>query len=129
QTILVLCGDGPQRPEIIRLIHERGLPESAVMVLGPLPRARMAELLAAATIVLALPSASDTASDFFDGLAAGKPVVYLGDGWPRMHLESRGAGFGLVFDDPLATAREIADIMSNADGLRRTGQQAAALAA
>lgn len=129
QAMLVLCGDGPQRPEIIRLIHERGLPESAVMVLGPLPRARMAEMLAAATIVLALPSANDTASDFFDGLAAGKPVVYLGDGWPRQHLESRGAGFGLVLDDPQATAREIADIMRNADGLRRAGQQAAALAA
>ncbi len=129
QATLVLCGDGPQRPEIIRLIHDRGLPESAVMVLPPLPRARMAELLAAATVVLALPSANETAADFFDGLAAGKTVVYLGDGWPRQHLENRGAGFGLSSHDLLAAAREIVDIMRNADGLRRTEQQAAALAA
>jgi lipopolysaccharide/colanic/teichoic acid biosynthesis glycosyltransferase/glycosyltransferase involved in cell wall biosynthesis len=129
QVTLVMCGDGPQRAELIRLIHERGVSENALTILGPLPRAQMAGLLAAATVVLALPSANDTASDVFDGLAAGKPVVYLGDSWQRTLLESRGAGFGVPMDDPSGAAREIADIMRDPDGLRRAGQQAAALAA
>jgi lipopolysaccharide/colanic/teichoic acid biosynthesis glycosyltransferase len=79
-------------------------------------------------VVLALPGRDDTAADFFDGLAAGKPVIFLGDGWQRSLLESRGAGFGVGLADP-AAAREIADILRNPDGLRRAGQQAAALAA
>lgn len=129
QVCVVLCGDGPTKAEVIRTIHARGLPESALCTLDPLPRNRMSELLAAATVVLSVPAPDDTASDFFDGLAAGKPVVVLGDGWQRTLLESRSAGFGVSLSDPAAAAREIADFIRDPDGVRRTSQQAAALAA
>ena len=129
QVCVVLCGDGPTKADVIRAIHARGLPESALCTLDALPRNRMNELLAAATLVLSVPAPNDTASDFFDGLAAGKPVVVLGDGWQRTLLESRSAGFGVSLDDPAAAAREIADFIRNPDGVRRTSQQAAALAA
>jgi lipopolysaccharide/colanic/teichoic acid biosynthesis glycosyltransferase len=125
---LVLCGDGPTRAEIIRLIHARGLPESSLRTLSPLSRARVCELMSAAAAVLAVPTDDDTSSDFFDGLAAGKPVLFFGDGWQRTLLESRGAGFALPTGDMTLAAREIADILQDADGLRRAGQQASALA-
>ena len=127
--VVVLCGNGPTRPALEE--HARGVDvyDGTLRIIPPLARHALPDLLAAATMVLSVPRRNDTAGGFFDALAAGRPVLAFGDSWQRSLVESRGAGFGLPAGEPRMVAREVVEILRDADGLRRAGQQAAALAA
>ncbi|TAL01874.1 MAG: glycosyltransferase [Rhodospirillaceae bacterium] len=126
---VILCGDGPTRSALMEHARSIGVFDSTLRIIAPLARHALPDLLAAATMVLSVPRRNDTAGGFFDALAAGRPVLAFGDSWQRSLVESRGAGFGLPAGEPRAVAREIVEILRDADGLRRAGQQAAALAA
>jgi len=126
---VILCGDGPSREALAEHARTIGVLDNTVRIIPPLPRQSLPDLLAAATVVLSVPRRNDTAGGFFDALAAGRPVLAFGDGWQRTLVEGRGAGYGLPAGEPRSVAREIVEILRDSDGLRRAGQQAAALAA
>jgi lipopolysaccharide/colanic/teichoic acid biosynthesis glycosyltransferase len=65
---------------------------------------------------------------FYDGLAAGKPLVLLDHGPLADLVIGRGAGIALPQDVAVA-ARELRDYVNDGDGLRRAAAQAAALGA
>ena len=126
---VVVCGDGPARSRLETLAREAGVFEKTLWVAPPLsPQAQGAAFAAASAV--AAPSFHDDmeiSAAFFDGLAAGKPMVVWGSGSNRGLVEARAAGIGLPAD-PAVAARELADFLRDADGLRRAGQQALALA-
>jgi len=126
---VVLCGDGPARAQLEEHARAVGVLDGNLRIIPALPRRALPDVLAAAAMVLSVPRRNDTAGGFFDALAAGRPVLALGNSWQRTLIESRGAGFGLPAGDPRNVAKEIAEILRDGDGLRRAGQQAAALAA
>ncbi len=126
---IVLCGDGPARARLETLARDAGVLEKTLWIAPPLAPRTQAAAFAAASAVVA-PSAHDDmeiSAAFFDGLAAGKPMVVWGSGPNRELVESRAAGIGLPAD-PAVAARELADFLRDTDGLRRAGQQALALA-
>lgn len=126
---IVVCGDGPARPRLEALAREAGVLEKTLWIAAPLsPRTQGAAFAAASAVVA--PSSHDDmegSAAFFDGLAAGKPMVIWGSGPNRELIESRAAGIGLPAD-PAVAVRELADFLRDADGLRRAGSQALALA-
>jgi len=124
-TPLVICGDGPARAQLEVLAQERGILNTHVVFLDPVARQRLPALLAQAGAVVA----TGSYQHFYDGLAAAKPMVVIGAGPEREIVESRNAGIGISVDDPAAAVRDVADFLGDAEGLRRAGQQAAALAA
>lgn len=126
---IVVCGDGPGRSRLETLARDAGVLDKTLWIAPPLSPHVQAAAFAAASAVVA-PSLHDdmeSAAAFFDGLAAGKPMVIWGSGANRELIESRAAGIGLPAD-PSVAARELADFLRDADGLRRAGSQAQALA-
>ena len=126
---IVVCGDGPARGRLETLARDTGVLERTLWIAPPLSPHTQAAAFAAASAVVA-PSFHDdmeASAAFFDGLAAGKPMVVWGSGPNRELVESRAAGIGLPAD-PAVAARELADFLRDTDGLRRAGSQALALA-
>lgn len=126
---IVLCGDGPQRGQLEAAARDADVLEKTLWFAAPLSHRALPAALAAATAVLAPSShpSMEISAAFYDGLAAGRPMVVFGAGAHRKLIEGRAAGIGLPAD-PAAAARELADFLGDGDGLRRAGQQAQALA-
>ncbi len=125
----LFCGDGPARGSLEAAAKTMGLLGSSAIFTGPVSRKDLQAVLRFSLAALA-DCAPDARGGFLlDALAAGKPVILLGHGWQRDLVEGRGAGVSLPINAPADAAKELADFLTDADGLRRAGQQAAALAA
>lgn len=124
----VFCGDGPARPHLEATAKSKGLLNASVVFTGPVSRKELQTLLRFSIAALADCSPDARGGFLLDALAAAKPVILLGHGWQRDLVEGRGAGMSLPLNAPPAAARELADFLADGDGLRRAGQQAAALA-
>jgi glycosyltransferase involved in cell wall biosynthesis len=72
--VAVLAGDGPDRPELERLVAARGLGDR-VLLLGNVARDRILELMAATTVMVSLDEYSNIVNSVLEGLAMGIPVV------------------------------------------------------
>lgn len=125
----IFCGEGPARPHLEAYARGKGLLNTSVVFTGPVSRKEMQALLKFSIAALADCSPDARGGFLLDALAAAKPVILLGHGWQRDLVEGRGAGMSLPLNAPEAAARELADFLADGDGLRRAGQQAAALAA
>jgi glycosyltransferase involved in cell wall biosynthesis len=104
---VVLVGDGPEKPALVRHAEERGLKH--VRFLPPQPREQMPALLAASDMILVplkmhLPGA--VPSKLYEAMASGRPVVLVATGEPADIVRTHDAGVvlepGAV--DALATA-------------------------
>lgn len=125
----LFCGDGPARGNLEANAKAKGLLGASVIFTGPVSRKELQAVLRFSIAALA-DCAPDARGGFLlDALAAGKPVILLGHGWQRDLVEGRGAGVSLPINAPADAARELTDFLTDGDGLRRAGQQAAALAA
>ncbi|MSO96648.1 MAG: glycosyltransferase [Rhodospirillaceae bacterium] len=130
---IVIVGDGPDRLDLNAYASRLDVLEKNVWFLPAQPRSVLATLMNAATLGLALTpqrfeGGLEAGSHIFDGLAAGKPIAVLGDGWQRELIEGRQAGLALPAKNPEAAARELADFLRDGDLVRRAGEQANALA-
>lgn len=92
----VLAGDGPEKPRLVALARELGL--ANVQFLDPVPRAEIPALLHAADIAvvplkLALPGA--VPSKLYEAMAAGVPVVLVGEGEPAAIVRETESGIAV----------------------------------
>ena len=100
----VVAGDGAKRDELTALADKLGVLGKNFWMLAPLPKNKVPPFLSAATAVCStfiLDAAPwpNSANKFFDGLAAGKPVVINYQGWQKDVLDRSGAGIALPPDD------------------------------
>ena len=130
EVTFAFCGDGPLRGKLEARAQDLGVLNKNVWFLEPLPRRELPSLLgAAAAVIVGATDGGAGGALAFDALAAARPVILTASGWQRELIEGRGAGMGLPENDIPAAARELVDFLKDGDGLRRAGQQAAALAA
>jgi glycosyltransferase involved in cell wall biosynthesis len=96
--LFVLIGQGSQKKNLEDKIKKFGL--TNVELIPSVPREQLPSFLAAADVIMAIignfPVTEKHASlnKFYDGLAAGKPVLLNYSGWQRKLIEKTGAGFG-----------------------------------
>ena len=105
--VMVLLGDGKEKPALIRRAAELGL-ENVVFV-PPLPKAEMPIALAAADACIAILKPIKAyrtvfPNKVFDYMAAGKPVVLAIGGVIRDVVEAADAGIPVMPGDPQAVA-------------------------
>ena len=104
EICFVIAGDGAKRDELTALANKLGVLGKNFWMLAPLPKNQVPPLLSAATAVCStfiLEAAPwpNSANKFFDGLAAGKPIVINYLGWQKDVLDRSGAGIALSPDN------------------------------
>jgi len=114
----LLVGDGYDKDRIIHYAKKYGLLNKTFYHLGYLPKSQMPNLLSMATIVTSffvdLPEMeNNSANKFFDGLAAGKPIMLNYKGWQADLLIDSGAGFIIPSNNPTSAANKINDIIND----------------
>jgi glycosyltransferase involved in cell wall biosynthesis len=122
---IVLLGDGKDKP----MLQERAarMELDNVHFVPPMPKAQMAEALAAADACLAILKplklyATVYPNKVFDYMAAGRPVILAIDGVIRKVIEEAGAGVFVPPGDPEALAKTIQQFAADPANGKRMGQ-------
>src|SRR3954454_2801775 len=123
QEFLVV-GDGAERPELEAQVRDLGL--EGVSFPGRVPRDRLPEVLATATVTVAtqrdLPLLADALSTkVLEYMAAARPVVASVSGWTADVITRAGAGIVCPPEDPQALADGIAELTADPYRARAMG--------
>ena len=123
----VLVGDGKEKPNLIRWVESRSLPN--VLFLTAQPKDRMPEILAASNVCIAIlkniPGFTTTfPNKVFDYMAAGRPTILAIDGVIRQVIESADGGMFSPPGDPQSLAEAVLMLSRNASLRERQGQNA-----
>ena len=110
EVAIVFVGDGKEKPALQAQASQMGLEN--VSFLPPVPKAGMAQALAAADACIAILKpvqmyATVYPNKVFDYMAAGRPVLLAIDGVIRQVIEEAGAGVFVPPGDPAALAQAI----------------------
>jgi glycosyltransferase involved in cell wall biosynthesis len=129
----VVAGDGAKRDELKAIAHELGVYGVNLWMLAPMPKTEVPRLLSAATVVCStfITDAApwpNSANKFFDGLAAGKPIVINYLGWQKEVLDHSGAGIAVSPDDLDEAAKKLKNFLDNDAAITNAGKAAAYLA-
>ena len=129
----IVAGEGVEQQNIYSTSKELGVLNSSVFIIDPLEKSKIPLLYSKASIVSSLfinleELWNNSANKFFDGLAAGKPIMINYSGWQRSLLEKYNAGFYVPFDDCLKGAEILNKIVNNNDLSKNMGHAAKKLA-
>jgi glycosyltransferase involved in cell wall biosynthesis len=130
---ILVVGDGSERRKIHSLATEYGVLGINFFMEPPLPKKDMPVLFGAATIVSSLfidlpEMRANSANKFFDGLAAGKPILLNYGGWQSELVKSHSCGivtWGKTLDQ---SAVDISTAIDDLPLLCRLGECASSLA-
>lgn len=129
----LLVGGGAEKEKITKLAKQKKVLNRTLWIWDFVPKTEVPALFAAASVVTSLfiPLRElwhNSANKFFDGLAAGKPVVINYGGWQADLLQETGAGIALDPNDPAKGAGDLAEFLHNENRLIAAGHAAKALA-
>jgi glycosyltransferase involved in cell wall biosynthesis len=122
----VLVGDGKEKVSLMRQAEAAEL--TNVHFLPPVPKERIAEVLAAADCGLAILKplslyGTTYPNKVFDYMAAGRPVLLAIDGVIRRVIEEEGAGVAVPPGDPAALADGVRRLSADPPGARKMGER------
>jgi glycosyltransferase involved in cell wall biosynthesis len=114
----LIAGNGKEKNEIISLAMATGVYEKTMFFIPPVSKQVLPTLLSAATVctsvIIPIPELTyNSANKFFDGLAAGRPMIINYGGWQKNILESKGAGFVLPYKNTDQAARMLHSLLDN----------------
>lgn len=121
---IVLLGDGKEKPALMAQAAELGL--TNLHFLAPVPKAGMAEALAAADACIAILKpiplyATVYPNKVFDYMAAGRPVILAIDGVIRQVVEQAQGGVFIPPGDAAALAQAILRLADDPQQARQMG--------
>ncbi len=130
EVVFALVGDGRDKERLVADAERRGL--TNVRFVGPQPKSRMPEVLAAADLGLAtlkpLPLFGTVfPNKVFDYMAAGRPTLLLIDGVIREIVEDGDAGAFVPPGDGAALADAVLGYLADPDLRARQGRSARAV--
>ncbi len=119
----LLVGDGHQRKKIELKAKNLKLLNKNLFILDYLPKDMMPKLLSASTIVSSLfvdlpEMENNSANKFFDGLAAGKPMMLNYGGWQSKLIRKHNAGFVIPNGNPKKALKIIKKYIYNNDKIK-----------
>lgn len=130
---ILLVGDGSEKASIIAAAKNKFVLEENVFFEPSISKKNIPALFGAATmssnLVTDIPEArANSANKFFDGLAAGKPILLNHGGWMHDVVISHGCGLAM-WDKPLSYVAEQLNVkMNDQEWLEQSGKSAKMLA-
>ena len=129
EIFILLVGDGKLKKDIRLQAHQEGL-EQIVHFMDPIPKIKLAELLAGADIGLQILANipafyyGTSPNKFFDYLSSGLPVLTNYPGWVANLVSENNCGFSIPPDDPIAFADALEAAHKNLQNLKQIGNNA-----
>jgi glycosyltransferase involved in cell wall biosynthesis len=124
-AVLVLPGDGPERPRLETEARAAGVADR-VLFPGPVRQEEMAEWYRTADIFLSLLDRTNAANPVFEAMACGCPVVALDAGTTRAVVRDGETGVVLSFHDLPRLGSVLRVLLLDGERRRRLGAAAAA---
>jgi glycosyltransferase involved in cell wall biosynthesis len=129
----IIAGEGVEQQNIYSMSKKLGVLDNSVFIINPLEKSKIPLLYSKASIVSSLfinlkELWNNSANKFFDGLAAGKPIMINYSGWQRSLLEKHNAGFYVPFDNHLKGAEILNEILNDDKLNKEMGYSAKKLA-
>ena len=126
RIVFVFVGDGKEKAALLQESEALGL--TNVRFLPPVPKADIAEVLAAASCGLAILAplplfATTYPNKVFDYMAAGRPVLLAIDGVIRQVIEEEQAGVAVPPGDAEALAEAARRLAADPEAARRMGER------
>jgi len=114
----LLAGDGYDKKKIIDTSKKYGLFNKTLYCLDYVSKDQIPKLLSRATVTTSLfinlpEMENNSANKFFDGLAAGKPIMINYGGWQAELIKDSGSGFRIPSNDAINSAKIINEILSD----------------
>jgi glycosyltransferase involved in cell wall biosynthesis len=129
----LLAGDGYEKERLVEHAKELNLLNNTLFITDYFPKDQMPKLLSASTITTSFfidlkEMEYNSANKFFDGLAAGKPIMINYGGWQADLLLEHKAGFIIPNNNSLKAAKILNDVIIDDNSLQAMSQAARSLA-
>ena len=133
KLFFLLAGDGHDKEKILNKSKEYGIYNTSLYCIDYIPKDQMPQLLSLATITTSLfidipEMVNNSANKFFDGLAAGKPIMINYAGWQKDLLQETGAGFNIPSNNAKKAAEIINSIINNKEKINQMSKASNSLA-
>lgn len=133
EVVFGIYGTGKEESKVRALAGELGVLGTSFFMMGGIPKNQIPAVLNAASAVASvfcpIPQMQvNSANKFFDGLAAGRPIVINYEGWQADLLRSTGAGIVLHALDVETSADDLMDYLADDGRLTTAGIAARRLA-
>ena len=133
ELFFLLAGNGYDKERIINFSKKYGLYNNTLYCIDYVSKDQMPKLLSMATITTSLfidlpEMENNSANKFFDGLAAGKPIMINYGGWQADLLKDTGCGFRIPSNDVTNSAKIINDIITDKTRLSQMSKASIILA-
>jgi len=128
-----IIGDGVEKDKINLLAKKLGIINKNFYMLPQISKTKLPQILSISSVLSSFVINKEilwnnSANKFFDGLAAGKPIMINYEGWQADILYKYRAGIVVPPDDPIAAAKKLNKLLEDRIQLQSMGQAGLELA-
>ena len=132
-VLFCIIGDGAEKDKVNLLAKKLGIMNNNFYMVPKMSKKKLPQILSVSTVLTSLVINekilwNNSANKFFDGLAAGKPLMINYGGWQADLLNKYDAGIVVSPDDPIIGAKKLNNLLQDKQRLQNMGQSGLELA-
>ena len=132
-VLFCIIGDGVEKDKVNLLAKKLGIMNNNFYMVPKMSKKKLPQILSISTVLTSFVINekilwNNSANKFFDGLAAGKPLMINYGGWQADLLNEYDAGIVVSPDDPIIGAKKLNNLLSDKQRLQNMGQAGLELA-
>jgi len=132
-ALFCIIGDGAEKDKVNLLAKKLGIMNNNFYMVPKMSKKKLPQILSVSTVLTSLVINekilwNNSANKFFDGLAAGKPLMINYGGWQADLLNKYDAGIVVSPDDPIIGAKKLNNLLQDKQRLQNMGQAGLELA-
>jgi len=132
-VLFCIIGDGIEKDKINLLAKKLGIINKNFYMIPQMSKTKLSQILSISTILTSFVINKEilwnnSANKFFDGFAAGKPIMINYEGWQADLLNKYGAGIVVPPNDPIVAVKKLNNLLEDRKRLQSMGQAGLELA-
>ena len=132
-VLFCVIGDGIEKDKVNLLAKKLGIMNNNFYLVPKMSKKKLPQILSISTVLTSFVINkkilwNNSANKFFDGLAAGKPLMINYGGWQADLLNEYDAGIVVSPDDPISGAKKLNNLLQDKHRLQNMGQAGLELA-
>ena len=132
-VLFCIIGDGIEKDKVNLLAKKLGIINNNFYMVPKMSKKKLPQILSISTILTSFVINekilwNNSANKFFDGLAAGKPIMINYGGWQADLLNEYDAGIVVSPDDPIIGAKKLNNLLQDKPRLQNMGKAGLELA-